>query len=81
MKEHWKLVKPRAGSSPIFALSSHTTFSQNQTGATTPLNTIPSNVYCDEWKPTSSTTKEDKSRETLQIILEYRTVPSIQYSI
>jgi hypothetical protein len=42
VKEHWKLVKPRAGSSPIFALSSHTTFSLTQTGATTPFNIIPS---------------------------------------
>ncbi len=35
--EEWKILKTLSGSSPIFALSFHTTFSQTQTGATVPL--------------------------------------------
>jgi hypothetical protein len=35
--EQWAILKTLSGSSPIFALSIHTTFSQTQTGATVPL--------------------------------------------
>jgi hypothetical protein len=35
--EEWKFLKTLSESSPIFALSFHTTFSQIQTGATVPL--------------------------------------------
>jgi hypothetical protein len=40
IKSQWrsgKFLKTLCGSSPIFALSFHTTFSQTQTGATVPL--------------------------------------------
>jgi hypothetical protein len=36
-KEQWKIFKTLSGSSPIFALSIHTTFNQTQTDATVPL--------------------------------------------
>jgi hypothetical protein len=36
--EQWAILKTLSGSSPIFALSIHTTFSQTQTGATVPLS-------------------------------------------
>ncbi len=35
--EQWAILKTLSGSSPIFALSIHTTLSQTQTGATVPL--------------------------------------------
>jgi hypothetical protein len=37
LKKLWKILKTLSGSSPIFALSNHTTRSQTQTGATVPL--------------------------------------------
>jgi hypothetical protein len=37
-QELWKILKTLSSSSPIFALSNHTTFSQAQTGATVPLS-------------------------------------------
>jgi hypothetical protein len=36
-QEPWKILKTLSGSSPVFALSNHTSFSQTQTGATIPL--------------------------------------------
>jgi hypothetical protein len=38
LQELWKILKALSGSSSVFALSNHTTFSQTQTGATVPLN-------------------------------------------
>jgi hypothetical protein len=38
--EQWAILKTLSGSSPIFALSIHTTFSQTQTGATVPLRQL-----------------------------------------
>jgi hypothetical protein len=40
MKELWKILKTLSGSSPIFSLSSQTSFSQTQTGATVPLKQL-----------------------------------------
>jgi hypothetical protein len=37
LKKLWKILKMLSGSSPIFALSNHTTCSQTQTGATVSL--------------------------------------------
>jgi hypothetical protein len=37
LKELWNILKTLSGSSPFFALSNKTTFSQTQTGATVPL--------------------------------------------
>jgi hypothetical protein len=39
-QELWKNVKTLSGSSPIFDLSNHTTFSQTETGATVTLSNI-----------------------------------------
>jgi hypothetical protein len=41
-KKLQKIFKMLSGSSPIFALSNHATFSQTQTGATVPLRAFPS---------------------------------------
>jgi hypothetical protein len=51
--EQWAILKTLSGSSPIFALSIHTTFSQTQTGATVPLRR--KNDYMQVHRSTSST--------------------------
>jgi hypothetical protein len=38
--EQWAILKTLSESSPIFALSIHTTLSQTQTGATVPLKPV-----------------------------------------
>jgi hypothetical protein len=43
--EQWAILKTLSGSSPIFALSIHTTFSQTQTGTTVPLNYLHHHNY------------------------------------
>jgi hypothetical protein len=40
LKKLWKILKTLSGSSPIFALSNHTTCSQTQAGATVPLKEL-----------------------------------------
>ncbi len=60
--EQWAILKTLSRSSPIFALSIHTTFSQTQTGATVPVrelvgrvrNVVLMNVYLDLENPRGS---------------------------
>jgi hypothetical protein len=51
-QELWKILKTLSSSSPVFALSNHTTFSQTQTGATVPLS-----GECQEWVGALDTTR------------------------
>jgi hypothetical protein len=49
LKKPWKILKTFSGSSPIFALSIHTTLSQTQAGATVPLSNLFDKIEFGKW--------------------------------